>query len=65
MLYNFRVDEYSHDIDGLIDAQLQYQAEDGDLKDWLKHDDPDADVPFDTRVFRAINNNYNIQLIRR
>ena len=32
---NFRLDDYSFDIDGLIDQQVQYLAEDGDLKEWL------------------------------
>ena len=32
---NFRLDDYSFDIDGMIDQQLQYQAEDGELKEWL------------------------------
>ena len=27
--------DYSYEIDGMIDAQVQYLAEDGDLKDWL------------------------------
>ena len=35
MLYNFQADEFSYQIDGMIDAQLQYQAEDGELKEWL------------------------------
>ena len=27
--------DYSFEIDGMIDQQVQYLAEDGDLKDWL------------------------------
>ena len=33
--YGFDLDDYSHQIDGMIDAQVQYLAEDGDLKEWL------------------------------
>ncbi len=33
--YGFDVDDYSYQIDGMIDAQVQYLAEDGDLKEWL------------------------------
>ena len=65
MLYNFQADEFSYQIDGMIDAQLQYQAENGDLKEWLKGDDPEEDEAFEYRVFRAINNYYNIQLVRK
>ena len=35
MSNSFRLDDYSYDLDGMIDAQLQYQAEDGELKEWL------------------------------
>ena len=27
--------DYSYEIDGMLDAQVQYLAEGGDLKDWL------------------------------
>lgn len=33
--YGFNIDDYSHEIDGMIDAQVEYLASDGDLKDWL------------------------------
>ena len=33
--YGFDVDDYSYQIDSMIDAQVQYLAEDGDLKEWL------------------------------
>lgn len=33
--YGFDLDDYSYQIDGMIDAQVQYLAEDGDLKEWL------------------------------
>lgn len=32
---SFRIEDYSFDLDGMIDQQLQYQAEDGELKEWL------------------------------
>jgi len=35
MCGNFRPDDYSHEIDGMIDVQVQYLAENGDLKEWL------------------------------
>ena len=39
--YGFDIDDYSYSIDSMIDAQLQYQAEDGDLKDWLGNNTDD------------------------
>ena len=35
MSNSFRLDDYSYDLDGMIDAQVQYLAEDGDLNEWL------------------------------
>lgn len=35
MSNSFRLDDYQYDIDGMVDAQVQYLAEDGDLKEWL------------------------------
>lgn len=32
---SFRIEDYSFDLDGMIDQQVQYLAEDGDLKEWL------------------------------
>ena len=32
---SFRLEDYSFDLDGMIDQQVQYLAEDGDLNDWL------------------------------
>ena len=63
--YGFNIEDYSYNIDSMIDAQVEYLASDGELKSWLKDDDPDADDDFDVRVFKAINNNYSIQLVRR
>ena len=33
--YGFDIDDYSYQIDSMIDAQVQYLAEDGDLNEWL------------------------------
>lgn len=33
--YGFDINDYSYDVDSMIDAQLEYQATNGDLKDWL------------------------------
>jgi CYTH domain-containing protein len=33
--YSFDITDYSFDIDSMVDAQVQYLAEDGDLNDWL------------------------------
>jgi hypothetical protein len=44
------ITDYSHEIDGMVDAQVQYLAEDGDLKDWLDYSDSD----FNERVFKAL-----------
>ena len=33
--YGFDLDDYSYQIDSMIDAQVQYLAEDGDLNEWL------------------------------
>jgi len=41
--YNLDISNYSYEIDGMIDQQVQYLAEDGDLKEWLA-DYTDDDV---------------------
>ena len=33
--YGFDLSDYSYELDSMIDAQVQYLAEDGDLNDWL------------------------------
>ena len=33
--YSFDITDYSFDIDSMVDAQVQYLAEDGDLNEWL------------------------------
>ena len=65
---SFRLDDYSFDIDGMIDQQVQYLAEDGDLKEWLdinKTADDDNDDIFRQRVYSVINSEYDIRLVRK
>ena len=50
MSNSFRLDDYSYELDGMIDNQVQYLAEDGDLKDWLDTSNSD----FNERVFKAL-----------
>lgn len=33
--YGFDITDYSYELDSMIDQQVQYLAEDGDLKEWL------------------------------
>ena len=51
--YHFDITEYSFDIDGMVDAQLQYQAEDGELKDWLDS----SHEKFEDRVLDVLRTN--------
>lgn len=48
--YSLDITDYSHEIDGMVDAQVQYLAEDGDLKEWLDG----SDSEFTERVFKAL-----------
>ena len=41
--YHFDITDWSHEIDGLIDQQVQYLAEEGDMKEWLGNRDDDSD----------------------
>lgn len=52
MSNSFRLDDYSFDIDGMIDQQVQYLAEDGDLKEWLDG----SESEFTERVVKALGN---------
>jgi len=38
--YSFDLSDYSYELDSMIDQQVQYLAEDGDLNEWLdnKHE---------------------------
>ena len=53
MSNSFRLDDYSFDLDGMIDQQVQYLAEDGDLKEWLDNDHE----KFEDRVLNVLRNN--------
>ena len=64
MSNSFRLDDYSFDLDGMIDQQVQYLAEDGDLKEWLGNRE-DNDTDFRQRVYAAINDYYDIRLVRK
>ena len=50
---SFRIEDYSFDLDGMIDQQVQYLAEDGDLKEWLDNDHE----KFEDRVLNVLRNN--------
>ena len=50
MSNSFRLADYSYELDGMIDTQVQYLAEDGDLKEWLDNSNSD----FNERVFKAL-----------
>ena len=64
MSNSFRLDDYSFDLDGMIDQQVQYLAEDGDLKEWLGNRE-DNDTEFRQRVYAALNDYYDIRLVRK
>jgi|DEB0MinimDraft_6_1074348.scaffolds.fasta_scaffold24528_4 hypothetical protein len=51
--YHFDITDYSHEIDGMIDVQLQYQAEDGELKEWLDNNHE----KFEDRVLNVLRTN--------
>ena len=52
MSNSFRLEDYSFDLDGMIDQQVQYLAEDGDLKEWLDG----SESEFTERVAKALGN---------
>jgi len=41
--YSFDITDYSYELDSMIDQQVQYLAEDGDLKEWLGNNDASDD----------------------
>ena len=49
----FDLSDYSYDLDSMIDQQIQYQAEDGELKEWLGHDDDN----FEDKVLNVLRTN--------
>ena len=50
---SFRIEDYSFDLDGMIDQQVQYLAEDGDLKEWLDSDHE----KFEDKVLNVLRTN--------
>jgi hypothetical protein len=64
MSNSFRLDDYSYDLDGMIDTQVQHLAENGDLKEWLGNRE-DTDDEFRRRVYSALNDYYDIRLVRK
>jgi hypothetical protein len=50
---NFRLDDYSFELDGMIDQQVQYLAEDGDLKEWLDQEHEQ----FEEKVLNVLRTN--------
>ena len=49
----FDLNDYSYDLDTMIDNQVQYLAEYGDLKEWLDQDDS----KFDEKVLNVLRSN--------
>lgn len=49
----FDLNDYSYDLDSMIDNQVQYQAEHGELKEWLDQDDD----KFEDRVLNVLRTN--------
>ena len=45
--------DYSYEIDGMIDAQVQYLAEDGDLNEWLDS----SHEQFEEKVLNVLRTN--------
>jgi len=39
--YGFNLSDHSYELDSMIDQQVQYLAEDGDLKEWLGNNTDD------------------------
>ena len=54
--YGFDIDDYSYQIDSMIDAQVQYQAEEGELQDWLSNGEV-KDKQFEDKVLDVLRTN--------
>lgn len=52
--YGFDIEDYSFGIDSMIEAQVQYLAEDGDLKEWLANGDTSDDETLRLKVMDVI-----------
>ena len=51
--YSFDLSDYSYELDSMIDAQLQYQAEEGELQDWLSNGEV-KDNQFEEKVLDVL-----------
>ena len=63
--YGFNVEDYRYEIDGMIEGQVQYLAEDGELKEWLEIDGDATGRSFNERVFNALKEidiNFGMQI---
>ena len=49
----FDLSDYSYDLDSMIDNQVQYQAEHGELKEWLGQEDDN----FEDKVLNVLRTN--------
>lgn len=49
----FDLNDYSYDLDSMIDNQVQYQAEHGELKEWLGQEDDN----FEDKVLNVLRTN--------
>ena len=54
--YSLDLSNYSYELDGMIDAQVQYLAEDGDLQDWLSNGEV-KDKQFEDKVLDVLRTN--------
>lgn len=54
--YGFDIDDYSYQIDSMIDAQVQYRAEEGELQDWLSNGEV-KDNQFEEKVLDVLRTN--------
>tara|TARA_R100000995_G_C3462834_1_gene114057 strand:- start:92 stop:541 length:450 start_codon:yes stop_codon:yes gene_type:complete len=52
--FGFDISDHSYELDGMIDTQVQYLAEEGKIKEWLGNSD-DSDTSFNERVFEALD----------
>lgn len=52
--FGFDISDHSYELDGMIDTQVQYLAEEGNLREWLGNSDT-SDTSFNERVFEALD----------
>ena len=51
--YGFNLSDHSYELDSMIDQQVQYLAEDGDLKEWLDQEHEQ----FEEKVLNVLRTN--------